>query len=46
VVEAAANLAHPVWLPVSTNTLTGGKFYFSDPQWTNYLDRSYRLQVP
>ncbi len=22
--------------PVSTNTLTGGTYYFSDPQWTNY----------
>jgi hypothetical protein len=42
VVEAATNLAHPVWIPVSTNTLTGGTNYFSDPQWTNYPERFYR----
>jgi hypothetical protein len=42
VVEAATNLANPVWLPVSINTLTGGTNYFSDPQWTNYPGRFYR----
>jgi hypothetical protein len=43
VVEAATNLANPVWIPVSTNnTLTGGTNYFSDPQWTNYPMRYYR----
>jgi hypothetical protein len=43
VVEAATNLANPVWIPVSTNnTLTGGTNYFSDPQWTNYPIRFYR----
>jgi hypothetical protein len=41
-VEAATNLAHPVWLPVSTNPLTNGSSYFSDPQWTNYPSRFYR----
>jgi hypothetical protein len=46
VVEAATNLANPVWLPVSTNTLTGGTNYFSDPQWTNYPGRFYRLRSP
>jgi hypothetical protein len=44
VVEAATNLANPVWLPVSTNTLTGGTNYFSDPQWTNYPGRFYRVR--
>jgi BspA type Leucine rich repeat region (6 copies) len=44
VVEAATNLANPVWLPVSTNnTLTSGTNYFSDPQWTNYPERFYRV---
>ena len=43
VVEAATNLANPVWIPVSTNTLTGGTNYFSDPQWTNYPERFYRV---
>jgi hypothetical protein len=43
VVEAATNLANPVWLPVSTNVLTGGMSYFSDPQWMNSPGRFYRL---
>jgi hypothetical protein len=43
VVQAATNLANPIWLPVSTNTLTGGTNYFSDPQWSNYPGRFYRL---
>ena len=42
VVEAATNLANPVWIPVSTNPLTSGTNYFSDPQWTNYPERFYR----
>jgi BspA type Leucine rich repeat region (6 copies) len=46
VVEAATNLANPVWIPVSTNTLTGGTSYFNDPQWTNYPGRFYRLRSP
>ncbi len=46
VVEAATNLANPVWNPVATNTLTGGSSYFSDPQWTNYPGRFYRLRSP
>jgi len=46
VVEACTNLANPVWLPVGTNTLTGGSCYFSDPQWTNYPVRFYRFRSP
>jgi len=46
VVEACANLANPVWVPVATNTLTGGTNYFSDPQWKNYPRRFYRLRSP
>ena len=46
VVEACTNLANPVWLPVSTITLTRGTNYFSDPQWTNYPGRFYRLRSP
>jgi hypothetical protein len=46
VVEAATNLANPVWIPVSTNTLVNGTNHFSDPQWTNYSARYYRLQMP
>lgn len=44
VVEACTNLAD--WQPVQTNTLTGGTSYFSDPQWTNYPRRYYRLRSP
>jgi hypothetical protein len=46
VVEACTNLFHPAWQPVQTNTLTGGAFHFSDPQWTNYPGRFYRLRSP
>jgi hypothetical protein len=51
VVEVCTNLANPVWSPVATNTLntfvgTNGTSYFSDPQWTNYPARFYRLQMP
>ena len=46
VVEACTDLANPVWLPVGTNTLTGGSACFSDPQCTNYPGRFYRLRSP
>ena len=44
VVEASTNLIN--WQPVQTNTLTTGSAYFSDPQWTNYPGRFYRLRSP
>ena len=43
VVEGCTNLANPVWQPIQTDTLTDGTNYFSDPQWTNYPARFYRL---
>ncbi len=43
VVEACEDITHPVWTPIATNTLTGGTSYFSDPQWTKYPARFYRL---
>jgi hypothetical protein len=46
IVEARTNLAKGAWIPLSTNTLTDGSFYFSDPQWTNYPSRFYRLHAP
>lgn len=47
VVEACSDLANPVWVPVSTNTLSsGGTSFFSDPQWTNYSARYYRFRSP
>jgi hypothetical protein len=51
VVEACTNFTNPVWQPVQTNTLntfigTNGTSYFSDPLWTNYPGRFYRLRSP
>jgi len=45
VVEACTNLASPVWVPLMTSTFVYG-FHFSDPQWTNYPNRYYTLQMP
>ncbi len=44
VVEACTNLANPIWSPLQTNTLSSDSLYFSDPQWTNYLGRFYRVR--
>ena len=43
VVEACTNLANPVWSPMATNALASGTNHFSDPQWTNYPSRFYRV---
>ena len=45
VVDASTNLANHKWAPVGTNTLANGSSYFSDPQWTNYPGRFYRLRA-
>jgi hypothetical protein len=45
-VETSTSLADPIWTPVGTNTLTSGSAYFSDPQWTNYPARFYRIRLP
>jgi hypothetical protein len=45
-VEACTNLSNPLWSAVATNTLTNGLSYFSDPNWTNYQHRFYRLGPP
>jgi len=44
VVEAATNLS--AWQPLQTYTLTNGSVYFSDPAWTNFSRRFYRLRAP
>jgi hypothetical protein len=44
VVEACTNLVQKSWFPAATNTLTRGTSYFSDPRWTNYPGRFYRLR--
>ena len=47
VVEACTNLTNPVWLPVSTNTLSAsGTSSFSDLQSMNYPNRYYRFSAP
>jgi hypothetical protein len=46
VVEACTNLACPVWVPLATNTLSNGSFYFSEPVQANGPGRFYGLGVP
>jgi hypothetical protein len=46
VVEACTNLANPTWSALQTNTFADGSFYFSDPEWTKYPTRVYRLRTP
>lgn len=45
-VEACTSLADADWSPVGTNALTDGWSYFSDPNWTSYPARFYRLRSP
>jgi hypothetical protein len=44
-VEASTSLSNSDWSPVATNLLIGGSAYFSDPQWTNYPGRYYRIRA-
>lgn len=37
---------NPTWSPLSTNTLTNGPSYFTDPEWPNYPARLYWLRSP
>jgi BspA type Leucine rich repeat region (6 copies) len=46
VVEVSTNLANSAWIPVSTNSLSGGTFDFSDSGWTNDPVRFYRVCSP
>ena len=46
VVEAATNLTGGPWMALQNCTLTNGSVYFSDPQWTNYPSRFYRIRSP
>ncbi len=46
VIQTCTNLVSPNWLPIQTNVLNGSPVYFSDPQWTNYSGRFYRLYSP
>ncbi len=46
VVEASTDLEAGSWIPLQSCTLTNGLIYFSDPQWTNYSRRNYRIRSP
>jgi hypothetical protein len=46
VVEACTNLTNATWVPLQTLNLTNGFFYFSDPNWSNYPARTYRIRSP
>jgi hypothetical protein len=43
-VEVSTDLVNGVWSSLETNAITGGSFYFSEPQWTNYSSRFYRVR--
>ena len=45
VMEACTNLAKTNWVPLRTNTLGAAPVYFSDPKWTNYPGRFYRVRT-
>jgi hypothetical protein len=45
-VEAATNLNSGTWTALQSCYLTNGLLYFSDPQWTNYPARFYRIRSP
>lgn len=55
-VDAATNLNNPIWTALATNVISNGRVtngvlingvsYFSDPQWSNYPERIYRLRSP
>jgi hypothetical protein len=46
VLEAATNLGSANWIPLQSLNLPNGAFYFSDPNWTNYSARFYRIRSP
>ena len=43
IVQVSTNFTNPAWISVSTNVLSNGTNYFSDPSWTNYSGRIYRV---
>jgi hypothetical protein len=46
VVEACTNVGNATWTPLQSLSLTNGAFYFSDPAWTNFPSRLYRIRSP
>ena len=45
-VQACTNLASGAWSALQSCTLTNGSSQFSDPAWTNYPGRFYRISYP
>jgi len=45
IIQACTNLSNPLWLPVATNTLASGTNFFTDPSWSNYPSRYYRISA-
>lgn len=43
-IDASTNLANGSWVPLATNTLANGSFYFSDPAWADNPNRVYRIR--
>lgn len=46
VIEATADLGITSWITLQSCRLTNGLLHFSDPQWTNYPGRFYRIRSP
>jgi len=46
VIEASTTLPVPTWLAISTNTISAsaGWSLFTDPGWTNFPSRFYRVR--
>jgi hypothetical protein len=46
VIEATTKLTGTAWSSLCTLWLTNGLVHFTDPQWTNFPGRSYRIRSP
>jgi hypothetical protein len=46
VIEAATNLTNGAWVPLQTGLLSGGLLHFTDPSWTSFPARFYRIRWP
>jgi hypothetical protein len=46
VIQASTDPAARSWISLQSCTLTNGLIYFSDPQWTNFPGRFYRIRSP
>jgi hypothetical protein len=46
VIDATTSATDSAWVPLQNGVLTNGLIYFSDPQWTNFPQRFYRIRSP